>query len=121
MLLMTKRPFTTKQQRFIKLFNGNIAETCKMCEICLAYGNKLVNDSRIQKKLKERENNRNAKHIKTRQERQQFWSDKMDAAKKESDQLKASELLGRSEADFTDNTKITGDLTVEIVRFADEK
>lgn len=72
-----KKPFTVKQQRFIKLFNGNIAETCKMCKISLAYGNKLVNDSRIQKKLQERENNRNRKHIATRQERQEFWTKAM--------------------------------------------
>lgn len=39
---------------------------------------------------------------KDRDERKQFWSEMMDTADRSSDRLKASELLGRSEADFTD-------------------
>ena len=39
---------------------------------------------------------------KDRSERKKFWSDIMDTAEKTGDRLKASELLGRSEADFTD-------------------
>jgi len=39
---------------------------------------------------------------KDRTERKKFWSDIMDTAEKTGDRLKASELLGRSEADFTD-------------------
>jgi hypothetical protein len=44
------------------------------------------------------------RHIANRSERQQFWSkvvDDSDASMP--DRLRASELLGRSEADFTDN------------------
>lgn len=39
---------------------------------------------------------------KDRDERKKFWSEVMDTAEKTGDRLKASELLGRSEADFTD-------------------
>jgi hypothetical protein len=41
--------------------------------------------------------------IKTRLERQAFWSNMMDNAGNDADKLRASELLGKSEADFTDN------------------
>ncbi len=42
--------------------------------------------------------------IKTRMQRQDFWSTMMDdLGAQRCDRLRASELLGRSEADFTDN------------------
>jgi hypothetical protein len=49
---------------------------------------------------------------KTRQERQKFWSDLMDSDENIRDRLKASELLGRSEADFTD--KVQGELILTL-------
>ncbi len=46
--------------------------------------------------------------IANRAQRQQFWTDVLDAkANNMSDRLRASELLGRSEADFTDNINTT--------------
>ena len=45
---------------------------------------------------------------KTRKERIQFWSDIMDGADKVSDKLKASELLGKASADFTEKVEHTG-------------
>ncbi len=41
--------------------------------------------------------------VASRQLRQEFWTDTMNNAKSMADRLRASELLGRSEADFTDN------------------
>ena len=42
--------------------------------------------------------------IATRDERQKFWTDVMNSSSEEMrDRLKASELLGKSEADFTEN------------------
>lgn len=46
---------------------------------------------------------RKGKCIKNREQRQRFWSDTMESAPNICDKLRASELLGRSEADFTDN------------------
>lgn len=45
---------------------------------------------------------------KSSKERKEFWSEIMDTAEKPSDRLKASELLGRSEADFTDTIRHGG-------------
>jgi hypothetical protein len=50
---------------------------------------------------------------KTKDERKVFWSDMMDQAIKDGDRLKASELLGRSEADFTDTIKHGVDESME--------
>ena len=49
-----------------------------------------------------------AESIATRQMRQQFWTETMQFAPQMGDRLRASELLGKSEADFTDNIKQTG-------------
>ena len=49
-----------------------------------------------------------AETVANRQQRQQFWTDMMaNKAASNGDKLRASELLGRSEADFTDNIKRT--------------
>ena len=44
-----------------------------------------------------------AESIANREKRQQFWTDVMENTVNMADRLRASELLGRSEADFTDN------------------
>lgn len=46
--------------------------------------------------------------IKNKESRKQWWSRMMETAEKDGDRLKASELLGRSEADFIDTTRHTG-------------
>ena len=50
---------------------------------------------------------------KTKDQRKVFWSDMMDQGQKDGDRLKASELLGRAEADFTDKTVHSVDESVE--------
>lgn len=55
-----------------------------------------------------------ASHIATRAERQAFWTSVMlDASERTADRLKAAELLGRSEADFTDNMLVDAKVTLE--------
>ena len=46
--------------------------------------------------------------VKSRIDRKKFWSEIMETAEKPADRLKASELLGRTEADFTDVTRHEG-------------
>ncbi len=43
------------------------------------------------------------KTVANRAQRQQFWTDVMQASPHMGDRLRASELLGKSEADFTEN------------------
>ena len=62
----------------------------------------------VVKAIAERNVTKPNKGIKTREDRQKWWSGMMDTAEKDSDKLKASELLGRSNADFTDTMQHTG-------------
>lgn len=56
------------------------------------------------------------KAIATRAERQKFWTEVMSGDHQEMrDRLKASELLGKSEADFTENHRHQGDLAITVV------
>ena len=65
-----------------------------------------------------------AKRIATREERQAFWTESMlDTSQKLGDRLKAAELLGRSEADFTDKLQVDARVTLEtlLARAAESK
>lgn len=53
-------------------------------------------------------------HIATRLDRQAFWTEVMNDKDQEmKNRLKASELLGKSEADFTEKIQATGDIHIE--------
>ena len=55
--------------------------------------------------------------IASRVDRQKFWTEMMTAKEKDdNDRLKASELLGRSEGDFTEKIQHTGGVTVSMGR-----
>ena len=126
---MTDKPtkehkFTVKQQRFIDAFDGNATKTAEFAGYAhpMQQGNRLLSNVDICLAIANRENKRNKSTIADRQERQEFWTEFMrreDITPQE--RFKASELLGRSEADFTDNKRIVDkdgkDLTwrVEIV------
>lgn len=60
-----------------------------------------------------REQERLCEAIASRTERQRFWSSIMrNAEEKTTDRLKASELLGRSECDFSDRVNIDGSVDI---------
>jgi len=127
------RPLTTKQQRFVDFYDGNATDAARKAGY---KGNTLtlgqVGDQNLKKinivhALRKREDKRNNPHIATREERQAFWTRVLRGEELSSviigagkaqrvemcgpkmpDRLKASELLGRSEADFIDTTKLTG-------------
>ena len=140
---MTKHKLTVKQQRFIAIYDGNLTASAKKAGISVSYAKKIVSDSALLELIREREKERIKGPIATREERQEFWTKVLlgkdqepevisynsngnavivNVPPKMSDRLKASELLGRSEADFTDK-KIISDpdgkslrWTVEIVK-----
>ena len=100
-----KSQFTIKQQCFIDCYDGDIKKAAKKARISYVYGRTLYTKSYILEAIKHRQDTEvRPKTIMSRQQRQQFWSE---VAKNEDvewrDRLRASELLGKSEADFTDN------------------
>lgn len=96
---------TTKQQRFVDAFDGNASQAAKIAGYAHSdvAGTRLLRNVKVATAIRDREKIRINPNIKSRTERQQFWSNLMDTAEKDADKLKASELLGKSEADFTDN------------------
>lgn len=130
---MPKRPFTTKQQRFIDFYDGNATDAARRAgykgndNTLAQVGDENLRKPKIAAAIKNRETKRNKKHIASREERQEFWTNvllgeniepviigyneggdavTMRIPPKMTDRLKASELLGRSEADFTDKKLI---------------
>lgn len=112
---------TAKQQKFVEAYNGNATEAA----ISAGYaknsaevtGCRLLRNAKIVEQIQARQDKPRSLRILTREERQNFWTrvalgEEGDPDMK--DRLKASELLGRSEADFTEVVKHTGKPTVII-------
>ena len=97
--------FTVKQQRFIDCYAGDIKEAAKKAQVSYGYARNLMTKCDILKTIKNRQETEvRPRTIATRQRRQEFWTEVMEDTKRDMrDRLKASELLGKSEADFTEN------------------
>lgn len=112
--------FTAKQRRFIDAYAGNGVEAARAAgykgtdkALSVAAAQTLGNP-RVLAAIRARQERENRPLIATRQDRQRFWTDAMqDGTHDMSVRLKASELLGRSEADFKDRVEHTGTLTLE--------
>lgn len=121
-LTAKQKKFTAKQQKFIDLYEGNGTKAARDSgysgtdKALSVIANGLLGNARIVDAIKARqvkspESKELGKRIASREERQAFWTKILEDEKKEmKDRLKASELLGRSEADFTEVVKHTGDL-----------
>ena len=117
-----KQKLTTKQQRFVEYYDGNGVEAARKAGYkgndhalrTIAYENMTKPD--IVSAIDAREKKTEAKGIGTREARQKFWTDTMNDPEADmKDRLKASELLGRSFADFTDKVKTDGNINVTVV------
>jgi len=99
------REFTIKQQRFIDCYAGDIKAAAEKAGLSYDYARRLVTKSHILEAIRSRQDTEvRPKEIANRQRRQEFWTQIMDDKKEDTrDRLKASELLGKSEADFTEN------------------
>ena len=100
-----KSGFTIKQQCFIDCYDGDLKKAAKKAGISYIYARSLYTKTDILEAIKHREDTEvRPSTIMTRQQRQQFWSKVADDDNQEMrDRLRASELLGKSEADFTEN------------------
>lgn len=112
----SKKPkLTLKQSKFIEAFSGNGTEAARLAgykgsdnTLAQAARDNLRNPQ-IADAIKKRENKIVSKLIATRAQRQEFWTEVLNSKfHKMQDRLRASELLGKSEADFTDKLQHTG-------------
>ncbi|MBF0620047.1 MAG: terminase small subunit [Candidatus Omnitrophica bacterium] len=104
---------SVKQQRFVQYYNGNATmaaiEAGYSRKTARSQGQRLLTNVDILMAVKEREKGMVMAKIATRQERQEFWTRIMqDGGIFMRERLKASELLGKSEADFTEKVALSG-------------
>jgi phage terminase small subunit len=110
---------TDKQQAFVGYYADPNSETynnATQAAIKAGYtpksanlaSDRLLGNVKIKKEIDGIRDRLKAKNVASRQIRQEFWSDMMqDEKTPKQERLRASELLGRSEADFTDNISNT--------------
>lgn len=112
------------QQRFVDLYSGNATEAALKAgysaKTAYSMGNRLLKKVEIIKAIKERETKEITPLIATRKDRQKFWTDVMSNPDEDmKNRLKASELLGKSEADFTEKIQATGTMQIDATQTID--
>lgn len=117
---------TAKQQRFVDAFDGNATDAAIKAgyskKSAALIGNENLRKPLIVRAIKAREQKRIAPAIWDREKRQEFWTATAnDETIDIKARLKASELLGRSEADFIERVQHQGEVAIrgieiEIVR-----
>ena len=102
-----------KQKKFVQAYMGNATEAAITAgysgKTARSQGQRLLTKVDIKKAIEQRETKQTGKLIATREQRQEFWTSIMYNAENDmKDRLTSSELLGRSQADFTDKTELAG-------------
>jgi len=124
---------TEKQRRFCEYYSSNGGNQTRAASEA-GYANpepraaELVRNSKIIAALEKMRSSKTKKHIATREERQNFWTEVLLSGEVEmKDRLKASELLGKSQADFVDRKEISGanggplDININLESLTDEQ
>jgi hypothetical protein len=124
---MMAKDLSAKWLKFIAHYSGDVKESAEAVGFNYSYARrKVTSDHRIMTAIRNRnvaeteeivaERKEKVAHlIATREDRQQFWTDTMkDKTEGMNARLKASELLGKSEADFTE--KVIEDTTLTVIR-----
>jgi hypothetical protein len=131
----TKKILTVKQRRYVDCFDGDIKRSAEKAGISYVYAKELHAKTcyaYVMEYIQNINDNQSSRNIATRQERQEFWTKVLNGTEKfevvvgsgetqkvvelpakMADRLKASELLGRSFADFVERKEITGKITLE--------
>lgn len=98
---------TEKQRRFVEYYDGNATQAALKAgysqKTAHRIGSENMQKPDVVAAIKKRQPTKDAPHIASREERQAFWTRVLnDADETMGNRLKASELLGRSEADFVE-------------------
>lgn len=110
---------TVRQRAFVNAYTGNAAEAARQAgysaKTAYSIGQELLNKPEIVDAIKAREKEREAPLIASREQRQKFWSEVMlDPEQEMQHRLKAAELLGKSECDFSERLQIDGSVEVTV-------
>lgn len=116
-------PLNPKQRAFVANYAGNATEAAIKAgyskKTAKSQGQRLLTHVDIARAIQSREETRTNKAIMDREERQAFWSSVARGEHGEGfqdmkDRLRASELLGKSEADFVDRVQSNIDIRVNV-------
>lgn len=125
---MAKSKLSVRMRKFAAVYDGNGADSAKAAGYAgsratlsqQAY--RLLRNPDVVALIEAREEGSFARLTLTRIERQELWSEiAADPDAKARDRLKASELLGKSEGDFTERLEVKGELTLEALVLAAHK
>jgi len=110
---------TVRQQAFVNAYTGNATEAAIKAgyspKSARATGAELLTYPDVIQAIKERTKERETPLIATREQRQRFWSEVMlDDSQEMQHRLKAAELLGKSECDFSERLQIDGSVEVTV-------
>ena len=123
------RALSARQRKFIEIYDGRGIESARAAgytgsdDVLGKTAYDLLRNPRVMPLIQAREAREIKRKVKTRQERQEFWTHAMDdESKSMSDRLAASQLLGRSEGDFVERIELDtiSDLA-ETIRAARER
>lgn len=110
-----------RQKAFVAAYAGNATQAARDAgytgsDATLGVtGHELLKNPKIAEAIKARETKRDSKRIATREERQAFWTEVFhDSEQNILARLKASELLGKSEADFIERQRHEGSITINV-------
>ncbi len=112
-----KRNLTSKQLKFIAAYDGNGTKAARAAgykggdNALGVMANSLLRNHKIKAAIQARQAKVERPLIATREQRQAFWTqvfNGLEGGATMSDRLRASELLGKSEADFTEKTQVSG-------------
>lgn len=117
---MSKKNLSVRMRKFAAVYDGNGAAAAELAgykgsRATLAQqAYRLLRNPDVAALIEAREEGSLSKLVLSRLERQQRWSEiACDPDVKVREQLKALELLGKSEGDFTERLEVKGELTLE--------
>ena len=106
------RELTSNQLAFVEAYAGDIKAAAEAVGMSYDYARQLITKPHIVAAIHKRDSERIRPFIMSRQDRQKFWTDvALDKEQAMRDRLRAAELLGKSEADFTDRVEHSGTIT----------
>jgi phage terminase small subunit len=114
----------TREQQFVHVFDGNASRAAELAgysgvgHALAVQGSRLMRKAVVRLCIAKRTESDMERFILLREERQELWSRiAVDESEETADRLKALELLGKSQADFTERLEVKGELTLpELVR-----
>lgn len=105
----------TRAIRFAEVYDGNGVQAARAAgykgsdAVLATTAGRLLRNPEVLERISKRETKRITGKILTREERQAFWSTVANDENADmGDRLRASELLGKSQADFIERTRLEG-------------